>query len=106
MSIDWLRVDRCDSTLGTAYSQLVTAIGDSAQDHSNLADSLSTQVIEGLRASEKRHEDAKKRQMQYFLKMLADRDKTYAERLKVSIPHRTLNVCTEVFLYSGEAKGS
>ena len=56
----------------------------------NLADSLNTQVVEALKGAEKRHEDSKKRQMQYFQKLLSDRDKAYNDRLKVcnsTVPH-------------------
>lgn len=59
---------------------------DSAQDHVNLSDSLNTQVVEALKSTEKRHDEAKKRQMQHFQKLLAERDKTYADRLKVRLP--------------------
>lgn len=73
---------RC-STLDRAYSQLVSSIGEASQDHANLADSLNTQVVEALKSVEKRHEDAKKRQMQHFQKLLSERDKAYSDRLKV-----------------------
>ena len=49
----------------------------------NLADSLNTQVVEALKGTEKRHEDTKKRQIQYFQKLLSERDKSYSDRLKV-----------------------
>ncbi|KIP02892.1 hypothetical protein PHLGIDRAFT_271826 [Phlebiopsis gigantea 11061_1 CR5-6] len=71
-----------ESTLDRAYTQLVSSIGEASQDHVNLADSLTTQVVEALRSTEKRHEDAKKREMQHFQKLLSERDKAYNDRLK------------------------
>ncbi|KAJ3489206.1 hypothetical protein NLI96_g2264 [Meripilus lineatus] len=70
------------STLDNSISQLISSLVDSAQDHVNLSDSLNTQVVEALKSTEKRHDEAKKRQMQHFQKLLAERDKTYADRLK------------------------
>ena len=58
-------------------------MSDAAQDHINLADALNGQVIEPLRATERKHEEAKKKQMQYFQKLLSERDRIYSERLKV-----------------------
>ncbi|GJE88388.1 hypothetical protein PsYK624_044710 [Phanerochaete sordida] len=71
-----------NSTLDRAYTQLIASVGEAGQDHMNLADSLNTQVVEVLKATEKRHDDAKKRQMQYFQKLLAERDRAYNDRLK------------------------
>lgn len=78
-----LETDVNRSTLNRAYSQLVSSIGEAGQDHMNLADSLNTQVVEALKTTEKRHDDAKKRQVQYFQKLLSERDKAYNDRLKV-----------------------
>lgn len=54
-----------------------------AQDHINLSDAMSSQVVDALRVTQRRHEEAKKKQMQYFQKLLSDRDRTYSQRLKV-----------------------
>lgn len=61
----------------------MSSIGEAAQDHVNLADALNSQVVEALKLTEKRHDEAKKRQVQYFQKLLSERDKLYNERLKV-----------------------
>lgn len=53
----------------------------------NLADSMNTQVVEALKATERRHDDAKKRQTQYFQKLLSERDRSYNDRLKVPLTH-------------------
>ncbi|KAH8104793.1 hypothetical protein BXZ70DRAFT_1005298 [Cristinia sonorae] len=70
------------STLDQAYSQYISSMLDTAQDHNTLADSISMQVIDTLRATSKRYDDYKKKQMQFFQKILAERDRTYADRLK------------------------
>ncbi|EKM51975.1 uncharacterized protein PHACADRAFT_212588 [Phanerochaete carnosa HHB-10118-sp] len=85
------------STLNRAYSQLVSSIGEAGQDHMNLADSLNTQVVEALKTTEKRHDDAKKRQMQYFQKLLSERDKAYNDRLKTKQKYD--EECSEVETY-------
>lgn len=73
------------STLEIAYSQIISAMLDAAQDHINLADSLNSQVVETLKATERRHEEAKRKQMQFFQKLLSERDRAYAERVKVLV---------------------
>lgn len=60
-------------------------MSDTAQDHINLADAYNGQVIEPLRMTERKHDEAKKKQMQFYQKLLTDRDRTYADRAKVRI---------------------
>lgn len=69
--------------MNVAYSELIASILNSAQDHINLSDGWNSRVVEALRATERMHEDAKKRQMAQFQKFLSDRDKSYSERAKV-----------------------
>ena len=71
------------STLDKAYTQLLVSMSDTAQDHINLADAFNSQVIDPLKATERKHDDARKRQMQYYQKLLADRDRVYSDRAKV-----------------------
>lgn len=49
------------STLGSAYDALINSIADATQDHLNIADALSSQVVEVLRIVERRSDDAKKK---------------------------------------------
>ncbi|KAI0726436.1 hypothetical protein C8Q72DRAFT_846029 [Fomitopsis betulina] len=70
------------STLHNAYAQLISSVMDTAQAHISLADSLSSEVIESLKGTERRQEEAKKKQEQYFAKLLSERDKVYADRIK------------------------
>ena len=81
-----LRVDE-DSTLHNAYAQLISSMMDTAQAHISLADSLNAEVIESLKVTERRQEEAKKKQEQYFAKLLSERDKVYADRIKVRTAH-------------------
>ncbi len=73
------------STLDKAYAQLLSAMSDTAQDHINLADALNGQVVEPLKATERKHEEAKKKEMQHYQKLLSDRDRAYADRIKVGL---------------------
>lgn len=70
------------STLHNAYAQIISAMLESAQAHINLADSLTSQVVDVLKATERRHEEAKKKQEQHFTKLLSERDRAYSERQK------------------------
>ena len=63
----------------------MSAISDIAQEHVNLADSLTSQIIEPLRATEQKHEAAKKNEMHFYQKLLQDRDRVYADRIKVGL---------------------
>lgn len=63
----------------------MSSLVDTAQDHINLSDALSLQVVDELKATEKRHDDAKKKQIAYFQKLLSERDRTYSDRQKVCI---------------------
>jgi len=70
------------STLNVAYDQIFTSIVDSAQNHIKLADELNSQVVEVLKGVERKNEEAKKKELQFFQKLLADRDRLYTDRLK------------------------
>ncbi|KAH9936652.1 uncharacterized protein B0H18DRAFT_974885 [Fomitopsis serialis] len=70
------------STLHNAYAQLISSMMDSAQAHNGLADSLTAQVIEALKVTERRQEEAKKKQEQHFSKLLSERDRVYTDRIK------------------------
>lgn len=82
-----------------------------AQDHINFANGLTSQTIEVLRILEKRNEESKKKvrhwtplqlpnislfclaqEMAFFQKLLSDRDRVYADRIKVCIVIRSI-VC-------------
>ncbi|THH08450.1 hypothetical protein EW145_g2696 [Phellinidium pouzarii] len=71
------------STLDKAYGQLISSLENSAQDHSLLSDVLITQVADATKTLEKKHTEMKSKQLQFYQKLLSDRDKVYAERLKM-----------------------
>ena len=71
------------STLDRAYSQLINALGDTAQDHADFADGIAAEVTDILKSTEKRYEETNRRQLQFYQKLYSDRDKIYADRLKV-----------------------
>lgn len=70
------------STLNAAYDEIIGSTTSTSQDHVTIADALTSQVVEVLGAVERKNEEAKKKEMQYFQKLLADRDRVYADRLK------------------------
>ncbi|KAJ3507047.1 hypothetical protein NLJ89_g6523 [Agrocybe chaxingu] len=92
------------SSLNTAYDEILTSFTNSAQDHLNNADNWATQTVEVLRGLERKNVDSKKKvglhppyifrimevthtrgqEMAFFQKLLSDRDRIYSERLKAS----------------------
>ncbi|KAF5330266.1 hypothetical protein D9758_014458 [Tetrapyrgos nigripes] len=70
------------STLNAAYDSILNSMVTSAQDHLNVADVLTTQVVEILKILEKKNEDVQKKEMQYYQKLISDRERTYADRIK------------------------
>ncbi|KAF9473432.1 hypothetical protein BDN70DRAFT_997635 [Pholiota conissans] len=70
------------STLERAYDTIIDSMTSTAQDHINFADAIATQTIETLRIIEKRNDDAKKKEILFFQKLLSDRDRVYSDRLK------------------------
>ncbi|KAI0338929.1 hypothetical protein BDW22DRAFT_1409320 [Trametopsis cervina] len=71
------------STLDKSYTQLIASFIDTASDHNTFADDLHTRISEALKATERRHEDAKKGQLQHYQRLLSERDKIYHEQQKV-----------------------
>ncbi|KAJ3850213.1 hypothetical protein EV368DRAFT_75273 [Lentinula lateritia] len=59
------------STLVFAFDSIIKSMANAAQDHNNIADTLTTQVVEAL-----------KTEGQFYQKLIADRDRNYSERLK------------------------
>ncbi|KAF9071205.1 hypothetical protein BDP27DRAFT_1401569 [Rhodocollybia butyracea] len=70
------------STLNVAYDSIITSIANAAQDHNSIADTLTTQVVDALKALERNHEHVQKTEEQFYHKLVADRDRYYSERLK------------------------
>ncbi|KAF8158545.1 hypothetical protein B0H34DRAFT_797918 [Crassisporium funariophilum] len=70
------------STLNNAFEEIMGSMANSAKDHVNLADKLSSEVVEVLRTVGKKNEEAKQKEVQFFQKLLSERDRVYGERLK------------------------
>ncbi|KIY68332.1 hypothetical protein CYLTODRAFT_421746 [Cylindrobasidium torrendii FP15055 ss-10] len=71
------------STLNAMYDRLLDSMTATADDHNSVADALSTQVIDSLKAVAKKNEDVKKKEMDFYnKKLLADRNKVYSDRIK------------------------
>ncbi|KAF9049462.1 hypothetical protein BDZ89DRAFT_1088904 [Hymenopellis radicata] len=65
-----------------AYDQIIESMSSTADDHLNVADALSSQVVDVLKVVTRTNDETKKKEMQFFQKLVADRDRTYADRLK------------------------
>ncbi|KAJ4481967.1 hypothetical protein J3R30DRAFT_3455533 [Lentinula aciculospora] len=70
------------STLNSAFDSIINAMVNAAQDHNNIANTLTTQVIDVLRTVERTHENIQKTEGQFYQKLISDRDRSYSERLK------------------------
>ncbi|KAI3616200.1 hypothetical protein WG66_014005 [Moniliophthora roreri] len=81
------------STLNTAYDDMINSMINTAQDHLNVADVLTTQVIDVLKAVERRNEETQKKEMQFYQRLTADRDRVYTDRIKSK-----QKVCSLIFI--------
>ncbi|KAF7314469.1 hypothetical protein MKEN_00919900 [Mycena kentingensis (nom. inval.)] len=70
------------NTLNAAFDEIVESMSASAQDHVHLADALTTKVVDVLRAVERKQDEVKKKEMTFFQRLLTERDRLYADRLK------------------------
>ncbi|KAJ8593663.1 hypothetical protein M405DRAFT_579416 [Rhizopogon salebrosus TDB-379] len=91
------------NTLIHAYSEILSSMSNSAQDHINLAEALTSQVTEPLKAIERRNGDFKRKQMQFYHKILAGRDKVYTDRIKSKQKYDA--DCAEVEVYRQKQSG-
>ncbi|KAK0227303.1 hypothetical protein EDD85DRAFT_923263 [Armillaria nabsnona] len=66
--------------LNTAYDGIIQSMTNTAEDHVNVAEVLTPQVVNVLKALGRKLR--RRYDMQFFQKLLSDRDRTYAERLK------------------------
>ncbi|KIM26021.1 hypothetical protein M408DRAFT_330805 [Serendipita vermifera MAFF 305830] len=70
------------STLDAAYTQLLTGWEESASLHSTYSQELANGIAEELRKLEKKKEETKRNQMQFYAKLLSERDRLFADRAK------------------------
>ncbi|EIW81337.1 hypothetical protein CONPUDRAFT_82321 [Coniophora puteana RWD-64-598 SS2] len=71
------------STILQAYTQVTASMASTAQDHIKLAENLVQKVTEPLRLVEKRNVELKTKEMQFYQRLLSDRDSLYADRIKM-----------------------
>ncbi|KAH7106916.1 hypothetical protein BKA62DRAFT_611651, partial [Auriculariales sp. MPI-PUGE-AT-0066] len=93
------------STFDRAYDQLLTSFEQQAMDHLDLSESLSTQIIDGLRRLEHLTEERQTRQKSFYAKVLSERDRYASEQLNQL---QYYEECKEFELYrqkQGRAQG-
>ncbi|KAF8558331.1 hypothetical protein OG21DRAFT_1475027 [Imleria badia] len=81
------------NTFVNAYAQIITSMSKVAQDHVQLADTITAQVTEPLKGLERRNENLKRKQSQFYQKLLSERERIYQDRLKYD------SGCAEVDVY-------
>ncbi|KAF7298890.1 hypothetical protein MIND_00837000 [Mycena indigotica] len=82
------------NTFNAAFNEIISSMSGVAQDHVNLADALTTQVVDVLKAVERKNEELKKKETNFFQRLLTERDRLYADRLKAKQKYD--DECTEV----------
>ncbi|KAJ7781755.1 hypothetical protein DFH07DRAFT_791366 [Mycena maculata] len=82
------------NTLNASFNELISSMASTAQDHVNLADALSMQVVDVLKVVERNKEELKKKEMAFFQRLLTERDRAYADRLKAKQKYD--DECSEV----------
>ncbi|KAJ7195463.1 hypothetical protein GGX14DRAFT_676626 [Mycena pura] len=70
------------NTLNAAFNEIISSMANTAQDHVNLADALTRQVVDALKGVERNKEELKKKEISFYQKLLAERDRLYADRVK------------------------
>ncbi|KAJ7133001.1 hypothetical protein C8R46DRAFT_970553 [Mycena filopes] len=82
------------NTLNAAFKEVISSMANTAQDHVNLADAVSSQVVDVLKAVERKNEELKKKEMAFFQRLLTERDRAYGDRLKTKQKYD--DECSEV----------
>ncbi|KAI0032556.1 hypothetical protein K488DRAFT_49643 [Vararia minispora EC-137] len=71
----WTEETLSESTIEAAYSKIVSSMLNSAQEHVDLADALTTQVVDPLKVLERKTEDHRKKLATLYQRLLSDRDR-------------------------------
>ncbi|KAJ7677465.1 hypothetical protein B0H17DRAFT_1079241 [Mycena rosella] len=90
----WTDATLGQNTINTAFNEIISSMVNTAQDHVNLADALTTEVVDVLKAVERKKEELKKKEMTFFQRLLAERDRAYGDRLKAKQKYD--DECSEV----------
>ncbi|CAE6488542.1 unnamed protein product [Rhizoctonia solani] len=78
----WTDADVRSSTLDKAFTALINSYENTASDHDSFASALSADVADALKLLERSKDESRKKQMAFFAKLVAERDRIYGERLK------------------------
>ncbi|QRW27522.1 cell division control protein [Rhizoctonia solani] len=78
----WTDTDVRSSTLDKAFTALINSYENTASDHDSFASALSADVGDALKLLERSKDESRKKQMVFFAKLVAERDRIYGERLK------------------------
>ncbi|CAE6529361.1 unnamed protein product [Rhizoctonia solani] len=78
----WSDADVRSSTLDKAFTALINSYENTASDHDSFASALSADVADALKLLERSKDESRKKQMAFFAKLVAERDRIYGERLK------------------------
>ncbi|CEL51769.1 Protein BZZ1 OS=Schizosaccharomyces pombe (strain 972 / ATCC 24843) GN=bzz1 PE=3 SV=1 [Rhizoctonia solani AG-1 IB] len=78
----WTDTDVRSSTLDKAFTTLINSYENTASDHDSFASALSADVGDALKLLERSKDESRKKQMAFFAKLVAERDRIYGERLK------------------------
>ncbi|KAG8762430.1 hypothetical protein FRC11_009461 [Ceratobasidium sp. 423] len=78
----WTDADVRSSTLDKAFTALINSYENTASDHDSFASALSADVGDALKLLERSKDESRKKQMVFFAKLVAERDRIYGERLK------------------------
>ncbi|KEP47268.1 putative Bzz1-Myo3/5p-Bee1p-Vrp1p actin assembly complex component-like protein [Rhizoctonia solani 123E] len=86
----WTDADVRSSTLDKAFTALINSYENTASDHDSFASALSADVADALKLLERSKDESRKKQMAFFAKLVAERDRIYGERLKAKQKASTL----------------
>ncbi|KAI9268257.1 hypothetical protein BDA99DRAFT_505321 [Phascolomyces articulosus] len=89
---EWAGAD--SSTANAAWFNIVDQTNRISKCHYRLVDELNSGVIEVLKATAARKEDARKKHVAFYQKLKAERDKTYAEKEKAKTTYH--DACMEI----------
>ncbi|KAI9492598.1 hypothetical protein BDB00DRAFT_827311 [Zychaea mexicana] len=89
---EWAGAD--SSTANAAWFSIVDQTTRIAKCHYQLVDELNSGIIEVLKATGARKEDARKKHVAFYQKLKAERDKTYAEKDKAKSTYH--DACMEI----------
>ncbi|KAI7852598.1 hypothetical protein BDC45DRAFT_607176 [Circinella umbellata] len=89
---DWTSTD--SSTANAAWFSIVDQTHRISKCHYQLVDELNIDIIEVLKSTAARKEDARKKHVAFYQKLKAERDKTYAEKDKAKTAYH--DACVEI----------